>query len=120
MKLDITPEQALLMRHACDLAINQIEDELRKATPKNRSFCEKVRFYDHSPPFRQNEARYILTDSNSGRECKEIPRRLAKLMASGILERLNEYRVVRSSLYELSETPISVRSLNSNERDELK
>lgn len=122
MKFEITPEQRLLMQHALDLAIAEIEDQLHRATPRNKRFGRVYRFsFDGSdpPPLKPNEQRYTLVDLN-GRECNVIPKKLAKLMSDGILERLHEYEALKSELSRLSDTPISVRSFNKTEQDELK
>lgn len=119
MNIEISPEQQLLMIHALDLAISDIEEQLRSATPKNKRFCEVFRFamngIDNVPPFQTNEQKYALVDEHD----HVVPPKLAKLMSRGILERLSEYRGLRTDLLKLSETP-PVRGYNKREQDELR
>lgn len=127
MKIEITPEQRLLMIHALDaldLAISHINEQLRRATPKNMRFGQLIRFspngeFGSLSPLKPNEPRYPLVDEND-KECHTVPKKLAKLMSTGVLEQLGEYEELRYDLVKLSETPNVIRAYNKTEQDELK
>jgi hypothetical protein len=115
MNIEISPEQKLLMIHALDLAIADIREQLRRAIPKNVILGQRFKFNE---PFAPAEQRFVLLDEYD-KDVVRIPRKAAKLISRGILERLQEYEGLRSDLLKLSETP-SVRAYTNSEQDELR